>query len=226
MSCSLRRGALAASALVLSLVSLTACAAGNDAATNKVRPDNAETSVGDIRIQNANVITQPDGAEGPAVVTAKIFNNGTKAQTLESVTLPRTNAKVELTPAKGRGPLTIPAQGTLIIGGEGNASAVIANGHSEAGRDGDAQRIVFAFSRTGDVRITAFVQPNQGYFTDFGPSGKPSPSVSTLPTGSASPSAAESASGEATSTAGAGEAGSEAGAAAGASASTEETAGH
>ena len=224
MSCSLRRGALAASALVFSLVSLTACAAGNSAATNEIKPDNAETAVGDIRIQNANVITQPDDAEGPAVVTAKIFNNGDKAQTLESVTLPRTNAEVTLSPAKGRGPLTVPAHGTLILGGKGNPSAVIENGRGESGRDGDAQRIVFAFSRTGDVRITGFVQPNEGYFTDFGPSSKPSPSASTLPSGSASPSASASASGEATSTARAAEAGAEAGASS--SASAGEHAGH
>ncbi|MCM2577275.1 DUF461 domain-containing protein [Streptomyces meridianus] len=223
MSCSLRRGALAASALVFSLLSLTACAAGNSAATNGIRPDNAETSVGDIKIQNANVITQPDDAEGPAVVTAKIFNNGNRAQTLESVTLPRTSAEVKLAPAKGSGPLTVPAHGTLILGGKGNASAVIENGRGEAGRDGDAQRIVFAFNRTGEVRITGFVQPNRGYFTEFGPSSEPSPSVSTLPTGSASPSASESASGEATSTAGA--AGSGAGTD-GASATAGEHAGH
>lgn len=198
MSCSLRRGALAASALVFSLLSLTACAAGNSAATNSVRPDNAATSAGDIKLQNINVVTQPEGAEGPASVTGKIFNTGDEAETLESVKLAGTKARVELSPAKGSGPLVVPAHGSLILGGKGNASAVVADGRAESVRDGDAQRVVFTFSETGDVRITAFVQPNSGYYKDFGPSAEPTQSASLLPTGTASPSATEGATGEAT----------------------------
>lgn len=78
MSSSLRRGALAAAAIAFSLASLAACGAGNNAQTLEVKPDNAATSVGDIKIQNALVITQPDTTStGPAVVSATVFNNGT-----------------------------------------------------------------------------------------------------------------------------------------------------
>ncbi|WP_327369016.1 DUF461 domain-containing protein [Streptomyces sp. NBC_01217] len=188
MSRSLRHGALAATAIVFSIASLAACGAGNDAATLKVRPDTAATTTGDISIQNANVVTQPElEAEGPAVVTATLFNNGVKAQTLDAVTLPGTSVAVELHAAKGAGPVVVPAGGKVVLGGEGNASAVIANGR-EAAQAGNVQRVVFTFSSTGEVPLGAFVVPATSYFKGFGPSSLPE-----LPSQSQSPEAESSA---------------------------------
>ncbi|RNL71723.1 DUF461 domain-containing protein [Streptomyces sp. I6] len=184
MSSSLRRGALAATALLIPIASLSACAAGNDAQTLGVRPDNAETSVGDIKIQNATVITQPQpGVQGQAAVSATLFNDGTEEQTLDSVTLPGTQSAVKLSPATGSGPITLGPGGSVVLGGKGNPSGVIENS-DEAGRLGDVQRIVFRFSETGDVPIDAFVVPAADFYRDYGPSNLPqTPAAS--PTGSA-----------------------------------------
>ncbi|GAA1318763.1 lipoprotein [Streptomyces sanglieri] len=184
MSRSLRHGALAATAIVFSIASLAACGAGNDAATLKVRPDNAATTIGDIRIQNANIVTQPERtATGPAVVVATLFNNGTKPQTLEAVTLPGSSSSVQLHAAKGAGPVVVPAGGAVLLGGPGNASAVIESG-SEAARAGNVQAVVFKFSKAGEVPLSAFVVPATSYFTGFGPSTLPE-TPETKPTGSA-----------------------------------------
>ncbi|MFJ1695294.1 DUF461 domain-containing protein [Streptomyces sp. NPDC087532] len=188
MSRSLRHGALAATAIVFSIASLAACGAGNDAATLKVRPDSAATTSGDISIQNANVITQPErGAEGPAVVSATLFNSGVKQQTLDAVTLPGTSVSVQLHAAKGSGPIVVPAGGRVVLGGKGNASAVIENSR-EAAQAGNVQPVVFKFSSTGEISLGAFVVPATSYFTDFGPSSLPAlPSKSpATPTGSTS----------------------------------------
>ncbi|MFI7288243.1 DUF461 domain-containing protein [Streptomyces anulatus] len=189
MSRSLRHGALAATATVFSIVSLSACAAGNNAETLKVRPDNPATSVGDIKIQNVNVLTQPEGgADGPAVVAATLFNEGTEREVLESVTLPGSDVEVKLRAAKGDGPIVVPAGGQVTIGGKGNAAAVIENS-GEAARGGDVQQVVFKLSRTGDVGLGASVFPAEGFFKDFGPSPKaeaPAPKPSPTPSGSAS----------------------------------------
>ncbi|MGW6775876.1 DUF461 domain-containing protein [Streptomyces sp. NPDC055037] len=180
MSRSLRRGALAATALVFSLATLSACGAGNNAQTLGVRPDNAATSVDVITIQNATVVTQPEAdAEGLAVVTGTVFNNGKSAQTLDSVKLPGTSATVKLSPAKGSGPVTVPAHGSVQLGGAGNASAVIENGR-EAAKNGDAQQVVFTFSKTGDVGLRAFVWPADSFFKDVGPSALPTPPGSSV----------------------------------------------
>ncbi|GHF18477.1 DUF461 domain-containing protein [Streptomyces morookaense] len=177
MSSSLRRGALAATALVLSIAPLSACAAGNSAQTLQVKPDNAETSVGDIKLQNINVITQPEqSANGPAVVTGKIFNNGRTDQQLRSISFPGKNVTVNLSPAKGAGALVVPAGGSLTLGGKDNASAVLPKGR-EGFKDGDSQQVAFDFSNTGEVKVGAFVYPAKSFFKDWGPSN-PAPAAS------------------------------------------------
>ncbi|MFE3515415.1 DUF461 domain-containing protein [Streptomyces sp. NPDC059166] len=174
MSRSLRHGAFAATAIVFSIAALSACGAGNDAQTLQVRPDNAATTVDSIKIQNLNIITQPEpGAEGPAVIAATLFNDGAKREIVEKISLPGTGATVELKPAKGSGPLVVPAGGRVVIGGKNNASAVIENG-SEAGKNGDVQTVAFTFSETGDIALGASVVPATSFFEHFGPSSVPS----------------------------------------------------
>ncbi|NED87032.1 DUF461 domain-containing protein [Streptomyces sp. SID11233] len=194
MSRSLRHGALAATAIAFSIAALSACGAGKNAQTLEVRPDNAATSVGTIKIQNANVVTQPKrGAKGPAVVIATLFNNGTKPETLNAIALTGTSASVQLHAAKGTGPVVVPAGGRVVIGGKDNAAAVIENG-SEAAQNGNVQNLVFKFSESGDIPLGATVVPATSYFKGFGPSALPelpnanssaSPSSDATPSGSA-----------------------------------------
>ncbi|MFI8001614.1 DUF461 domain-containing protein [Streptomyces sp. NPDC086010] len=186
MSRSLRHGALAATALVFSIATLSACGAGNNAQTLQVRPDNAATAVDGIKIQNLNVITQPDHeAEGPAVISATLFNDTTKREVLEKITLPGGNATVKLQPAKGKGPLVLPAGGRLVLGGKNNASAVIENGR-QVGADGSVQNVAFTFSETGDIELGAAVVPATSFFEKFGPSTLPKPKPTPTPSGDAS----------------------------------------
>jgi hypothetical protein len=191
VSSSLRRGVLAAAAIAFSVTALSACAAGTNAQTLEVKPDNAETSVGGIRLQNVVVITQPTTqasgeTKGPAVVSASVFNNTGTAQTLDAVRI-EGGGSAEITPAKGKGRVTVPAHGSVLLGGKGNASAVVTE-IGENVQDGNAQKVTFTFSTTGDVSLRAFVVPADSYFTKWGPSAIPSPPVtSPTPTGSASP---------------------------------------
>ncbi|MBY8339997.1 DUF461 domain-containing protein [Streptomyces spinosirectus] len=197
MSSSLRRGALAAVAIAFPLASLAACGAGSNAQTLEVKPDNAETKVGDIKVQNALVITQPDiHATGPAVVAAAIFNNGASPQTVDSITLPN-NQSAQLKPAKGKSKLVVPAHGSLVIGGKGNASAVLPNGR-EAVQDGSVRKVTFTLSSSGAVSLQAFVVPADNYFSKWGPSSIPT----STPTNTASktPKPGKSATGTATPT--------------------------
>ncbi|MGW5638068.1 DUF461 domain-containing protein [Streptomyces sp. NPDC003832] len=187
MSSSLRRGALAAAAITFSILPLAACGAGNNAQTLEIKPDNAATTVGDIMVQNAVVVTQPDPtASGPAVVAATLFNTGTSAQKLESITVDGSDGPVTLKAAKG-GSLNVPAGGSLILGGADNASAVL-EATPESVKDGAAQKVTFTFSKTGDVGLQAFVVPAKSYFTGWGPSelpaapGEDTASPSTEPT--------------------------------------------
>ncbi|MGV9312741.1 hypothetical protein ACWDR0_11165 [Streptomyces sp. NPDC003691] len=181
-------------AVALSFAALTACGAGNNAQTLGIKPDTATASVDNIAIQNANVITQEKaGQGGPAVVSATLFNKGETDQTLDSITLGGGAGTVKLTAASGSGAVTVPAQGTIVIGGKGNASAVIEDGAALEKKIGGVQEVVFKLSKTGDVRLEAFVVPaSADGYQGFGPSSAPAPA----PEASASPSGAPGAEGE------------------------------
>jgi copper(I)-binding protein len=195
VSSSLRRGALAASAIAFSLAALSACAAGDNAQTLQVKPDNAEARVGDIKLQNVVVITQPTPeasgeTTGPAVISASVYNSGDKDQTLDSLSIDGAG-NAEITPAKGKGKVTVPAHGSVILGGKGNAAAAV-NDLGASVKNGNAQKVTFTFSTTGEVSLRAFVVPADSYYTSWGPSAVPSASTSTSPkpTGSATPTGA------------------------------------
>ncbi|MGW1538165.1 DUF461 domain-containing protein [Streptomyces aureus] len=201
MSSSLRRGTLAAAVIAFSIASLAACGAGSDAQTLEVKPDNAATSVGVIKVQNALVITQPDVKTGPAVISATLFNNGTTAQTLDSVNVEGEGA-AQITPAGGKGKLTVPAGGSIVLGGKGNASAALAS-PSETLLNGSVHKVTFSFSETGAVSLGSYVVPAESYFSKWGPSDIPSapattsaPATSPSESATGSPSASESASGK------------------------------
>ncbi|MET8982992.1 DUF461 domain-containing protein [Streptomyces sp. NPDC004539] len=192
MSSSLRRGALAASALAFSIASLAGCAAGNNSQTLEIKPDNAAVTLGVIKIQNAVVITQPErGAEGPAAVAATVFNTGRTAQTLTGITVDGTSQSAVLTPGKTdtaskKGSLVVPAGGSIVIGGENNASAVL-DTPGDTVKNGNAQKITFTFSETGDVGLQAFVVPATTYFSSWGPTSVPTPAASSGSSESPSP---------------------------------------
>ncbi|MFJ8054714.1 DUF461 domain-containing protein [Streptomyces sp. NPDC096142] len=193
MSSSLRRGALAAAAIAFSIASLAACGAGNDAQTLEVKPDNAAVSVGVIKVQNALVITQPDTtAKGPAVISATLFNTGKDPQILDSVSVDGAGSAT-LTAAKGKGKLVVPAFGSLVLGGKGNASASLSDSGSIP--DGNAQKVTFTLSTTGDVSLSAFVVPADSYFSKWGPTAMPTaaPGASATATGSPKPGTSTSA---------------------------------
>ncbi|EFG08294.1 lipoprotein, partial [Streptomyces clavuligerus] len=173
----LRRGAVAACAVVLSTAALTACGAGNNAESLGIKPDNPSVTVDTISVQNANVITQPEsGKAGPAAVSATIFNKGNEDQTVDSIAL-QGGGSAKLSPAQGAGPVVVPAQGKIVIGGQGNPSAVIEDGLALTKNIGGVQNVVFGLSKTGAVKLDAFVVPSASYYKDFGPSAAPSPAA-------------------------------------------------
>ncbi|MFE3765688.1 DUF461 domain-containing protein [Streptomyces sp. NPDC059104] len=215
MSRSLRRGTLAATAIVFSIASLAACGAGNDAQTLQIKPDNAAATKGDIKVQNVLVISQGEkGKKGAASVSATVFNTGEKPQVLSGITLPATKSKVVLKGAGGADKIIVPPNGSVVIGGKGNASAAIEGGMASAVEAGNVEAVVFQLSSTGDVPVGAQVVPATGMYAGFGPteapaaagatpsgspsgtpSGSPSGSPSGTPSGSASGAAGASASG-------------------------------
>jgi len=178
---SFRRGAVAA-VLALTLAPLAAaCAAGNDAETYKIKNDSDAGSAGDVKVQNAFVLTDPTG---PATVTARLFNNGSSAQNLQAVQVGG-SATARLTGPKGGSTITVPAHSSLLLGGKGNPAAVLTTGGEDL-RDGDVQNAVFTFSGTGPVKMQINVTPASSYFEPYGPGSLPT-TAAPSPTDTATP---------------------------------------
>jgi hypothetical protein len=177
---SIRRGA-AAAVLALAIAPLaSACAAGDDAATLQVQPDSQSASKGDVKVQNAFVLTDPAG--GPATVTARLFNNSSSAQSLESVEIADIGTATLHGP-HGAPTVDIPAHSSVTLGGKGNPAAVLDTAAANP-RNGDVQNAVFSFSRSGRLKMLATVLPATGYYAPFGPSTTPTPTATGTPAGS------------------------------------------
>ncbi len=191
MSRSLRRGAVAA-VLALTVVPFAAaCGAGSDSQTLQVKPDSVATSVGNIKVQNAFIITEPNGT-GPAAVTARIFNNGSSPEQLTGITVEGAAQQVKLTGTDGKsGSITIPANGSLTLGGSGNPTAILSS--SQGVVPGNFQSTVFNFSSTGQVSLAPQVTPATHYFQPFGPGIEVTPSAPASGVPSAHPSGSASA---------------------------------
>jgi hypothetical protein len=200
VSRSLRRGAIAALVLA-AIVPLSACAAGNDAATLEVKPDNAATSIGQtLRLNNILVVTPaPTVGEASAVtsaanITVNISNTGSAPEVLQSIEVAEAGAAT-FTDAKGGAlsEITIPAGGAVLLGGPGQPAAHLASAKLPVGGYADT---TFAFQTAGKATVPAGVLPATGLNASFGPKAEPAASPSAAPSTSAaaSPSAGASAS--------------------------------
>jgi len=207
VSRSLRRGAIAAIVLA-AIVPLSACSAGNTPDTLEIKPDNAATSIGtDLRLNNIVVVTPSTSAigggeyAGPATITVNISNTGIAPETLKALTVGEATAT--FTDEKGAAlpEIVIPANGAVLLGGEGAPVARVADARLVVG---GFVPTAFTFGRVGSVSAQANVQPAVGYYASYGPkaaavpTAKPSASTaasapaSVAPSGSAVPSSTAS----------------------------------
>ncbi|MGX4738140.1 DUF461 domain-containing protein [Kitasatospora griseola] len=190
MSRSLRRGA--AAALVLAaIVPLSACAAGNDADTLQIKPDNAATSIDNSVKLNNIVVVAPEGSAGeyagPVAVTANIANIAPKDDlVLTGIKVGSTSATLTDENGAQVSQIVIHAGESVLLGGKGGAAnAQVPNAKVSVG---GYTPTTFTFKSAGEVSANANVQPAAGYYQGFGPQTKSSAS----PTGSASPAATSS----------------------------------
>jgi len=202
VSRSLRRGAIAA--LVLAITTpLSACAATSDAETLQVKPDNAATSIGnDLKLNNILLITQPGGVAAetetrPAAVSVNISNTGAKAETLTGVAVGDAGAAEFTGPNGDRvNSITVPAGGSVLIGGPGQPTLQVPDAKVE---EGGFSKVTFAFDSAGSVDTEASVVTGSGLYASFAPTTPAAPSAAPSVSPSVTPGATAEASGSAAS---------------------------
>ncbi|MFJ4677333.1 MULTISPECIES: DUF461 domain-containing protein [unclassified Kitasatospora] len=193
MSRSLRRGAVAAIVLA-AIVPLAACAAGNDASTLQIKPDNAATAIGsDVKLNNIVVVT-PGGTAGeytgPANVTVNVANTGDSPEVLTSLKVGDTAAKLTDKSGAAVDSIALAPGESVLLGAEGGPLAAVPNADVSVG---GYVRTTFTFKNAGEVSANANVQPADGLYEGYGPA-KASPSAPASPSTGASASVSAGAS--------------------------------
>jgi hypothetical protein len=201
----IRTGALAIAVAVGVLPVAAACSAGYGNATEQVQPDHPAGQIGNLKVQNVNVVLGADGA--PSVVVASIVNlaqapdalsgvsvNGTAA----TLTPPQANATpnslalTDETPPPGA--FAVPSYGTLRLGGDGTPGVAVATLPTGSLMPGTFTPITFAFATSGVLTMQAYVTPATGVWagvTANAPTSSATPTATitatttTLPTGTA-----------------------------------------
>lgn len=175
MSRTLRRGAVAALILATAPI-LAACAAGDNAATSQVKPDNAATSIatanGSIKLNGIAVVTDATG-NAPANILANIANADTKIE--DSLT----GVAVDGTPAVLGGQLQLNPLNSILLSGS-KSSAVVPTLNEKPGQNAT---ITFTFAKAGSVTVKALVSTGTGDYASYAP-------APAQPTAASTPSAA------------------------------------
>jgi copper(I)-binding protein len=155
---------------------LTACEAGNNAATLEYHPanDGANTAAHGIEINDGFVLGAPIGstlaAGQNASVFVALFNMG-RADRLVSADAPGTAASVRLPP----GGIVLPSQRAVYLTGPAPRIVLTNLTHPLAG--GGAVPVILHFMNAGSVRTTLPVIPRSTSYATFSPAPTPTPSA-------------------------------------------------
>ncbi|MDI2131777.1 hypothetical protein [Yinghuangia seranimata] len=186
-----RRQAAVAATLALALAPLAAaCSSGTDAATSKVKPDTANTTIGNLKVQNLTLVTGEEGT-GLVALGGAFINDGDKPETLTKVSVEGAPAPAELASSAGTGPITIPAHSAVYLTG-GKDRVVVKNATEIA--PGTSHKVTLGFSTVGETTLSVTVHTPEDYFKQLKPEAPTSaPATTAAPTTAAPSSSAPAA---------------------------------
>jgi copper(I)-binding protein len=194
-------GRLVIAAAIVGLAGgVTACDAGNNAPTLEFHPqsDGVDTAVHGIKIIDAFVLSWADGttpAGQNAGVYLAMYNDGSSADTLTSVTAPSV-AKSVLLPAGG---VSLPSKQAVYL--TGPKPVIVLSGLQGPLAAGGTVHITFSFVNAGSVTLDLPVLQRSGAYATLSPAPAPTPTgTSKTPGASSSPSTTATPTGSATTT--------------------------
>jgi periplasmic copper chaperone A len=184
-------------ALALMIPALAGCEAGLNAPTLEYHAASAgaHTVFNGISINNVFVLGAPSGSSVPAGSSASmflaLFNNGTNADKLVSISAPGSATSVKVT----GGGVDVPASSSVNL--TGPQPSVVLSHLTKPLASGGSISVVLDFQHAGAVTLQVPVEPHAFYYSTFSPppatpSAKPStapakPAVAKPPLGTASP---------------------------------------
>ena len=168
-----RKRLTAAGLIIVTAISLSGCALGFDAATNKQKPSGNGVSInaGDLEIRNATLVTDP-ATPGTAIVIVTIYNRSDNPDSLVGMKGPNGMS------ATTTGDLSIPAHEAVQIG-YNSPNEIVLTGNATDLTPGHFVKIGFIFQNTPAVDASLLVNENNGIYEGVTVSAPaPSPSAS------------------------------------------------
>ncbi|HEV8528444.1 MAG TPA: hypothetical protein VGS60_12980 [Actinomycetes bacterium] len=191
------RRAAATAAVVLALpAALAGCGVGFDAPTAQVSPPYPSGDVGPMGVRSLMLIQKEGG--GPAAAVVTLVNSSNEPQALRSLQIgqPQTDGGSPTaspsTPLDVAAAITVPAQGAVHVGAEGQPTVTV-DGLEAIARPGQLVPVTLIFDKAGRITFNVVIQSGTGPFASFAPTAQPTP-TSISPATTSSPSATESAS--------------------------------
>jgi hypothetical protein len=191
------RRAAATAAVVLALpAALAGCGVGFDAPTAEVSPPYPSGDVGPMGVRSLMLIQKEGG--GPAAAVMTLVNSSHEPQALRSLQIgpPQTDGGSPTaspsTPLDVAAAITVPAQGAVHVGAEGQPTVTV-DGLEAIARPGQLVPVTLIFDKAGRITFNVVIQSGTGPFASFAPTAQPTP-ASISPATTSSPSATESAS--------------------------------
>ncbi len=191
------RRAAATAAVVLALpAALAGCGVGFDAPTAEVSPPYPSGDVGPMGVRSLMLIQKEGG--GPAAAVVTLVNSSNEPQALRSLQIgpPQTDGGSPTaspsTPLDVAAAITVPAQGAVHVGAEGQPTVTV-DGLEAIARPGQLVPVTLIFDKAGRITFNVVIQSGTGPFASFAPTAQPTP-TSISPATTSSPSATESAS--------------------------------
>jgi len=179
-----RRLLTAIGAMALLTLATAGCEAGLNAPTLEFHQAAGGTHAvfNGITINNAFVLAAPSGSATPAGSSAglflSLFNGGTSADALVSVSAPGAAASVKLI----RGTVTLPANYPVYL--TGPEPEVVLNGLEKPLSGGQAITVTLSFQHAGSLTLQLPVEPQSFYFSTYSapPAAPASAAASATPT--------------------------------------------
>jgi hypothetical protein len=191
------RRAAASAAVVLALpAALAGCGVGFDAPTAEVSPPYPSGDVGPMGVRSLMLIQKEGG--GPAAAVVTLVNSSNEPQALRSLQIgpPQTDGGSPTaspsTPLDVAAAITVPAQGAVHVGAEGQPTVTV-DGLEAIARPGQLVPVTLIFDKAGRITFNVVIQSGTGPFASFAPTAQPTP-TSISPATTSSPSATVSAS--------------------------------
>jgi copper(I)-binding protein len=195
----IRSSLLAGAVALLVVPALAGCEAGLNAPTLEFHQASfgAHDSVGGIIISNAFVLAAPSGQTlqtgSDAGLFLGLFNNGSSADTLTSVSLPDGGAtSVTIT----GGSVTVPGNAGVNL--TGPTPKIVLHGLTKPLSGGGSIEVELTFQNAGSTELLAPVEPQSFYYSTL--SQPPSPSAAVTPSANGAASVSPSATATATAT--------------------------